>query len=150
MNIKSIAVTIFTACFVLLTAGISFGDQEPKEKIVASITKVMHPKIGKTDRVTIWMTIHVPSRFAGSQFTVVTDSTDRAEVRAEFPAGSLQTLELPPQIMEKFEEDIKAHASVESSLDAGVDPMMISQGFEVPSVAIAELPVRPHASEIAK
>jgi hypothetical protein len=150
MNLKSISIPILAACVTFLTTSISFGDPKPEEKIVVSITMIYHQKISRTDSVTIQMTIHVPTRLAGSQFTIVTDSTDRAEVRKEFPVGSLQSVELPGQLVKKFEADIKAHASVESSLDAGVDPMMISQAFEVPSVAMAELPARPQTVEIVK
>ena len=122
---------------------LSYADVESQEKILASVTKVVHPENTANETVTLWMTIHSPSRFGGFQFIVVTDSTDRTKIRAEFPTGSLQTLELPANIVKKLEEQIDAHLSIEKTLDSGINPMRISQAFLMPSVKISELPSRP-------
>lgn len=79
---------------------------------------------------------------------VATESTNRAKIRADFPVGSLQILELPSKAMKKLEDQVDPHLAVEKTLDTGMDPVMISQGFMVPSVKIADLPKRPVAYSV--
>lgn len=113
--------------------------------IVASVTKVVHPQGGLVGSVTLEMTIHSPSRFGGFPFTVVTKSKDRAKMRAEFPLGSLQVMKLPAETVMALEAQIDTYASVEKTLDSGIEPTMISQVFLVPHVKISELSMRPFA-----
>ena len=145
MNTKTIAIPFLVASFFTMLADFSYADAEREEKIVASITRVVHPKNGIADTVSIQMTIHSPSRLGGFQFIVVTESTERAKIRAKFPTGSLQTLGLPANTLKELEAQIDAHIAVEKTLDKGIDPMVISQIFLLPSVSLLELSPKPVA-----
>lgn len=145
MNTKTASISILIVLLLSLLPGLSVAGDERKEDIVALVTRVVAPQKGRADTVTLWMTIHRPSRFGGFQFLVTTESTDRAKIRTDFPVGSLQILALPNKTMQELEDQIDPHLAVEKTLDAGTDPMMISQSFLVPSVKIADLPKRPVA-----
>jgi hypothetical protein len=149
MKTNTIAISLIVASLFFTLHCLSYADAERKEKIVASVTKVVHPKNAIADTVTLWMTIHAPSRFGGFTFMVVTESRDRARIRADFPAGSLQTLELPAKTIMELEAQIDAEISVQKTLDTGIDPMKISQAYVVPSVKIGELPTRPVAFTVS-
>ena len=150
MITKSITVSLLVPLFFSMLTAFSSAGEPRKEEIVASVTTVVHPKNAIADTVTLTMTVHTPSDLGGFQFQIVTESKERAKVRAEFPVGSLQTLVLPTKISEELKKQIKAHASVEKTLDRGIDPMMISQVFLLPAVSILELPQRPVALLLGK
>lgn len=139
MITNPITISLLIASLFLTLTRRSIAEEKTEEKLVASVTGIVHAKHSIADTVTLRMTIHAPGRFGGFHFEIVTDSTDRAAIRTEFPAGSLLMLDFPVKIMRELEGQIKAHASVEKTLDAGIDPMMISQAFLVPSVSISEL-----------
>ncbi len=148
MNTKSVLTSLLIILLVSLLPSPSLAGIGGKEKIVALVTRIDAPQKGRADAVTLWMTIHAPNRFRGFQFMVVTESKDRPKIRAEFPIGSLQTMELPDKTIKEFEAETEARISVEKQLDSGIDPMMISQLFRVPSVKFAELPIKPIASTV--
>ena len=129
-------VTLFSA--VLLTS--SFASAESDENVVASITWIEHQQNALSGTVTLSVTIHAPIRLAGFQFLIVTDSAERSVIRKKYPIGSLQMLALPSKTVEELESQIEGRSAVEESLDTGIDPRVISQGFLMPSVALAELP----------
>lgn len=135
LSLASILLGIFT--------GGSFADVEPSGKVLASITRIVHPNNSDADNVTISMTVHSPSRFGGLTLIMVTDSKDREKIRASFPSGSLQILELPAKTFKELEEQVAAHTSVEKTLDSGIDPARTSQTWMIPTVNLVDLLKKP-------
>ena len=136
-NILTLPIAIVFSVFLL---GASYGTSEKREKVVVSVTRVMHQKNSIGDKVTLSVTIHAPARLGGFQFLIETDSKDRVVTRKKYPTGSLQILELPVKTMKELEDQIEARISVEKTLDRGIDPRSISQAFVMPSVRMSELP----------
>ncbi len=143
MNTKTTPNSLLLVLLLSLLPCLSFADTERKEKIVALVTRVDAPQPDRADTVTLTMIIHRPSRFGGFQLQIATESTVRAEIREDFPVGSLQIFELPNKIMKQLEDQVDSHISLEKTLDTGIDPMKISQLFLVPSVKISGLPKEP-------
>jgi hypothetical protein len=148
MNTK-VAPSFLLVVFLLsLLPCLSFAGTERKEEIVALVTRVDAPQPGRADTVTLTMIIHRPSRFGGFEFLVATESTNRAKIRADFPVGSLQILELPGKTMKELEDQVDPHLSAEKTLDTGMDPARLSQFYILPSVKITDLPRRPVAYSV--
>jgi hypothetical protein len=143
MKHHAISISFLVVSLLLTISCLSFADAERNDRIVALVTKVMAPPKGSADTVELWMMIHAPSRFGGFQFIVVTESIDRARIRADYPLGSLQTLEFPARTIKELEAQIQVHVCVEKQLDSGIDPAMISQGFTIPTIKFSELPIKP-------
>jgi hypothetical protein len=150
MKNRNLSTLSLVALFCPLLSCLSFADAEPQEKILASVARVHQPRKDIHDTVTLSMTIHAPSRFGGFSFIVVTESSDRAKIRARFPIGSLQTLELPAKTILELEAQDDAQVSVERSLDAGIKPSHISAIYVVPTVAISDLTGGPVAFNATK
>ena len=148
MNTKLATNYLLLFLFLFLLPSHSFADTERKELIVALVTRVDAPQPKRSVTVTLTMIIHSPDRFAGSQFMLVTESEDRSKIRAEFPIGSLQAMELPAKTVKELEEQIDARISVDRQLDQGINPLMISQLIFAPTVKFVELPTKPTASTV--
>lgn len=142
MTTKTGSLSLLAVALLSLLPGFSFGEAAQNEKIVASVTRIAvdNPQKGSAATFSLWMTIHVPNRLGGLGILVATDSKDRARIRADFPVGSLQILELPEKTMKELEDQVSAKASVEKALDEGIYPVTISKAFLVPpSVRITDL-----------
>ena len=135
-NISKLSIAILFSILLLMQ---SHGNPEKHEKIVASISQILHAENSIGDNTTLILTIHSPNRLRGFQFLIVTNSNDRAATRQKFPVGSLQMLDLPSKTVKELEEQIDAHRSVEKTLDKGIHPTQISQAFLLPSVHLPEV-----------
>ena len=135
-NIVTLPLAFLFSIFLMAS---SHGNPEKNEKVIASVTQVMHQNNSVGDKVRLLLTLHEPSRLGGFKFLVVTESSDRVKTRQGFPVGSLQMLALPSKTVKELEAQIEAHESVEKTLDKGVHPARISQAFLLPSVRLSEV-----------
>ncbi|MFN0125708.1 MAG: hypothetical protein ACKV19_03355 [Verrucomicrobiales bacterium] len=145
MNTRTVSTSSLVVVLPSLWPCLSFAGHERKEGLVAMVTGVGAPQKDIADPGTLWTSIHQPGRFGGFQFIVATESTNWAKIRANFPAGRLQILELPDKTLMELADPIDQHIEVQRMLDAGIDPARIFLAFTVPCEKFAD----PHKSPVA-
>ena len=143
MRICNITAIWLVGASSILVSGPCFSNVEKENRLVASVSSIQHPNSSISKTVTIFFTVHSPDSLSGTQFSVATDSKERAEVREEFPQGSLQLLEVAEGLTKELLVQKKARNSIDESLDVGIDSMAISQAFFIPTVSMKNLPSNP-------
>jgi len=111
-------------------------------RVVASVIDVRMGNRGGPEMMAfVVFMIHSPAQFEGVQLIVDTESTKRASVHTEFPAGRLESIELPDSMLKKLSDYRIALETIEARRDQ--DTAAFSNSLTMPSIQMADLPEHP-------
>ena len=134
-------------CFVsilFITGFVSHAADDKGTQVAATVVNVgALPGLLLAGPIRVTFLVNSPASMRGTEFMLQTPSRNRAEVRAQYPKGSIHAMTLPASVVSNLIEQAKMWESGDESIDHGVPPQMISNGALLPDIPIAELPKAP-------
>ena len=117
-------------------------------RIVASVARVHEGNPPMEPGVYVDLVVHAPAELQGLPITMFTVGASRRTRRAEFPLGAQFRIELPEVAVATLTKAKKDEEHVQSMIDDGVNPEMISQLVTPAQIALSELATKPTPVEI--
>lgn len=123
---------IIIVCALLLTS--CLWSEEQKVTLLVSVQRITSAEQSFNQKVQIHFRVHEPIEIRGTGFISNIDSTSREEVRNEYPVSGLFTASVPDEFLDQLKTQIESKKSIQSAVDAGIDPRRISTAVMMPIV----------------
>ena len=121
--------SIFHVACIVLFAATSRG-----EDILISVSDIASAEQSRSQRVGIFLIVHEPKEARNALFHTYSDTTNRTDIRKEYPLSGLFHISVSEEFLAKLIHQKNGRDQDELIIDTGIDPRDISNAYIVPEM----------------